>query len=469
MAFLTSLPDDELPRVSALIPTYNFESYIGRAIDSVLDQGYPPDKLQVVVVDDGSTDATPAAVEPYLDRVTYIRKPNGGLLSSVNRLFDEADGDLLALQSGDDVWLPGRLALQVGRFLDRPEVGLVYGDMRVIDADERLLHDSYWQLHQITPLRGRVLPRLMCGNVVSGGTVMVRADLVPRFHPIPPYAAWEDWWMAMRVAEVAEIDYIEAPLLGYRQHGRNMNLGLQGEQELRRYEIELPLRRWIVTDLECPDASTADWLETYQHWHGIIRMVAEGTGRAPADLVPVDEPGARDAVAAAHRTGERLAEGDLTGAVREAIRALGHQPFLPESIAAMARVQEATSDPGDATFVTLADAGELIATPDLLRAYGATFDGSARASLTVILSEEQVPALSALVDDCGLAGKEAALIVGEVSAESFVAAARPLAGHVHAVLSERPPIEGFGLHPHAGSADVGRLRALAERRWARLA
>ena len=87
-----------LPRVSAIVLTYKFEDYIAQSIESVLAQDYPPELLEVIVIDDGSTDRTRQAIAPYLDRVRYVYKENGGLLSSVNRGFAEASGELLALQ-----------------------------------------------------------------------------------------------------------------------------------------------------------------------------------------------------------------------------------------------------------------------------------------------------------------------------------------------------------------------------------
>ena len=195
----------ELPSVSAIILTYQFEDYLAASIDSVLAQDYPADRLEVVVIDDGSSDATPEAIAPYLDRVRYVRKDNGGLLTSVNRGFAEATGELLALQSGDDMWTPQKLARQVEILRTRPEVGLVYGDMQVVDNDQRVLQPSFWASNGITPQRARPLGALLRGNFVSGGTMIVRAALRERFHPLPAHAGWEDWWIATRVAQVAEL------------------------------------------------------------------------------------------------------------------------------------------------------------------------------------------------------------------------------------------------------------------------
>src|SRR3954454_13286217 len=147
----------DLPLVTVVVTTYDFERFVTRAIESALAQDYPADRLEIVVVDDGSTDRTPELVRSYLDRVRYVRKENGGLLSTVNRGIAEATGELIALLSGDDEDLPHKTRRQVELLLDRPEVGLVYGDLEVVDDAGRVLKPSFWAAGGIEPVRGRAL------------------------------------------------------------------------------------------------------------------------------------------------------------------------------------------------------------------------------------------------------------------------------------------------------------------------
>src|SRR4051794_23053204 len=96
----------ELPLVSALMAAYNAEPFIAQALNSALSQEWPAERLEVIVVDDGSTDGTAALVEEiaarHPGRVRLIRQANGGACAAVNTAFHAAHGELLALLDADD-------------------------------------------------------------------------------------------------------------------------------------------------------------------------------------------------------------------------------------------------------------------------------------------------------------------------------------------------------------------------------
>src|SRR5215469_11388216 len=98
-------------KVSVLIDTYNHEPYIERAITSVLEQDMPMDGVEILVVDDGSTDGTPEIARRFEPRVRYLRKPNGGQASAFNFGFAQLQGDIIALLDGDDWWEKEKLRL----------------------------------------------------------------------------------------------------------------------------------------------------------------------------------------------------------------------------------------------------------------------------------------------------------------------------------------------------------------------
>jgi glycosyltransferase involved in cell wall biosynthesis len=97
------------PLVTVLIDTYNYGRFIEEAIESVLAQDFPLDEVEILVVDDGSTDDTSQRIEKYRSRIHYFCKPNGGQASALNFGIAYAKGEIIALLDADDFWLPGKL------------------------------------------------------------------------------------------------------------------------------------------------------------------------------------------------------------------------------------------------------------------------------------------------------------------------------------------------------------------------
>lgn len=114
------------PAVSVIIPTYNYARFVTEAVDSVLAQTYGD--LEVIVVDDGSTDDTPERMKTYGDRVRYIRQANQGPSATRNNGIEAARGDLIAFLDADDVWHPGKLRAQMSYLEAHPDVALLATD-----------------------------------------------------------------------------------------------------------------------------------------------------------------------------------------------------------------------------------------------------------------------------------------------------------------------------------------------------
>src|SRR5262245_30132400 len=117
-----SSPSRRAPLVSVVIPAYNCARFIGEALDSVFAQDYP--ELEVVVVDDGSTDDTCAVVEGYGDRVKLIRQRNAGAAVARNEGMRRASGEYVAFLDSDDLWLPGKLRLQIDHLESHRDVAM---------------------------------------------------------------------------------------------------------------------------------------------------------------------------------------------------------------------------------------------------------------------------------------------------------------------------------------------------------
>jgi glycosyltransferase involved in cell wall biosynthesis len=287
--------------VTCIVTAHDYESYVGLALRSVLQQDYPAELLDVVVVDDGSTDGTAAAVEAiaadYPGRVTLIRQENRGLVGATNTALAAARGALVAICDADDLWLPGSLRRRVEAM--RPEVGLVYGDMEIIDGDGAVTHASFFERAHIEPRRGRVLEALLRINFTANSTLLWRTELVP--HPIPAACPYADYWIAVQAAARAEVEAIHEPCAGYRQHADNMSgVGGGAESAVINAVRELRMLRELLASLDAP-ASAARRLE----------------GRAGAALTLAEERIA----AGDHDAGQQLAETVLSAVERADLRA----------------------------------------------------------------------------------------------------------------------------------------------------
>jgi glycosyltransferase involved in cell wall biosynthesis len=118
-----------VPAVSVIMPAYNVARYVGAAIESVCAQTFRD--LELLVVDDGSTDETPAMVRGYAlrdSRVRVVRQPNGGISSARNRGLRESTADVIAILDSDDLWEPGFLEAQLRILAERPDVDIVTGN-----------------------------------------------------------------------------------------------------------------------------------------------------------------------------------------------------------------------------------------------------------------------------------------------------------------------------------------------------
>ena len=210
--------------VSVVIPAYNHARYLPEAIESALAQTLPPH--EVIVVDDGSRDDTPAVLERYRSRITIISQQNSGVSAARNHGVERSTGDFLAFLDADDVWLPQKLERQVACFRERPESGLVHCAMQLID------HEGKPGKTVDSGLEGWVGPELIRFRrpVVLGGGSGV---MVPRrvFDELGGFdgglSTSADWDLYFRIAMQYPVAFIPEVLLQYRHHDSNMHRNIQ--------------------------------------------------------------------------------------------------------------------------------------------------------------------------------------------------------------------------------------------------
>ncbi len=125
------------PTVTVLIDTYNHERFIEEAIVSVLEQDFPASEMQILVVDDGSTDRTSEIVRKFEPHVRLLRKKNGGQASAFNAGIPEARGAVVAFLDGDDWWAKDKLSVVTEYLAVRPRIGVVGHGIYEVDSDAR--------------------------------------------------------------------------------------------------------------------------------------------------------------------------------------------------------------------------------------------------------------------------------------------------------------------------------------------
>ncbi len=210
-------------KVSVIIPTYNRPRWLPETIESVLNQTYPC--MEIIVVNDGSTDNTEEVLESYIGKIKYIYKENGGPGSAVNAGIMAATGKYIARIDDDDLFLPEKLEHQVGMFQQRPELGLVATDNYVIDTEGEIVETR----EVLDFSKHGAFLTLLQHCIFSQPTVMVRKechDEVGLYRNT--YAQDYDMWL--RIARAYPVGVIHSPLAMYRRHGSNRSGRLSSDK-----------------------------------------------------------------------------------------------------------------------------------------------------------------------------------------------------------------------------------------------
>jgi glycosyltransferase involved in cell wall biosynthesis len=211
---MNRLPEDPTPLVSVIIPAYNCARYLERALESVRAQRYPADRLEIIVVDDGSTDRSPMVAAEYADRdprVIALRQPNAGPAAARNRGIDAARGKLIAFLDADDTWAPDKLAEQAALFARDPGLGLVHCGVRFVDAEG--VPVERW-MRQTRIARGDILLEYVCDFFLITSSVMVpRHCLMDVGSFDESLRVGEDNDLFLRLIEKWPVECVDAPML----------------------------------------------------------------------------------------------------------------------------------------------------------------------------------------------------------------------------------------------------------------
>lgn len=246
--------------VDVVIPLYNGASFIREAIGSVMNGNVLPERI--IVVDDGSTDNGPSLVEGMIAEgtpvpIVLLRQANGGPNAARENGRRHGNSTFIAFLDADDVWEPGKLEAQVA-LLQSGNAGLVYCAYHLMDERGVQLMDA----RVVAPtLRGRVFDELLKENLISGSAsaVLIRRGILDQAGSFDTdLQGSEDLDMWLRIARIAEVDFVDQDLLGVRQHASNA----QSDHAVMLRNMMAFYAKWITEGRQRP--------EVMHHWGHLI-------------------------------------------------------------------------------------------------------------------------------------------------------------------------------------------------------
>jgi glycosyltransferase involved in cell wall biosynthesis len=265
------------PFVSALIDTYNHERFIEKAVVSVLEQDFPAEEREILVVDDGSSDRTREIVKKFEPRVRLLRKTNGGQGSAFNAGIPECRGEIVAFLDGDDWWAAGKLRAVTRALEEDSTIGFVghgitevYSDGR--ERTELLRENPRVRISSIDGARAFRLRKSFLGT----SRMTMRRSVLREIGAVPEVLRIQaDEYLFTMAAAIADVVILHEPLTFYRLHESNA------------FQVPDGNRESLRTKQKVLDA-LAESLEKSLREHGIaeevIRIVVDWI-QTEADLI----------------------------------------------------------------------------------------------------------------------------------------------------------------------------------------
>jgi len=224
---------NRVPKVSVLMPSFNYARYLPASIESVLSQSYSD--LELIITDDCSTDESREIVEQWrrLDRrvVPVLHDVNHGLARARNSGLAVSSGEFIALCDADDLWMPDKLKTQMECFQAQPELGLVHSDSAIIDGDGKLTGERFSSLlHRKGQATSGNLFEVLCErNFLCVPTVILRREAIQYAGGFEEsLRSLEDWVCWTKVSRKYPFLYIEDALVQYRIHGAGLSSNPKG-------------------------------------------------------------------------------------------------------------------------------------------------------------------------------------------------------------------------------------------------
>ena len=235
------------PLVSIALCTYNGERYLKEQLDSIFAQTYP--NLQVVAVDDASTDSTYDILKTYSGNYPqlqiYSNQTNLGFVKNFEKAISLCTGELIALSDQDDIWHPEKIALQVAAIKDNM---FIYHDSEFVHEDGSPMNKRMTDV--LNFYRGDHPEVFLFFNCVSGHSILMRRQLLEYALPLEA-GYFHDWWLAYVAANLGTIDFIPQALVKYRQHDKSDTNILRLDRKTDKYKVSSVqnierTRKWLA-------------------------------------------------------------------------------------------------------------------------------------------------------------------------------------------------------------------------------
>ena len=203
---------------------FNNAAFIRESVESVLSQTFRD--IELIIVDDGSTDGTREQLTPLMQSIRYFRTENGGPARARNLGIREARGQLIAFQDADDRWLPAKLERQVGHLAEHPEHGVVFSDVATFD-DSGVLESSAGESYGCLP-SGAIFADLLTKRFIAMSSVVVRRECLDRTGYFDEsLRGCEDYNLFLRLAGRFTFGLVDEVLVHKRIHPANLSNNLQ--------------------------------------------------------------------------------------------------------------------------------------------------------------------------------------------------------------------------------------------------
>lgn len=244
--------NNTMPLVSVVMPCFNSAKHLNQAIDSVLEQDYP--NIELIVVDDGSTDNSRQILQQYGEKIKVIAQKNGGPAAARNTAMRAAQGDFIAFNDSDDIWLPGKLSAQLNYLQSAPDVGLCYTSWIVWDQQQPL-QQHLNKLPNISPYQivpefsGWIYLKLLKVSYIHTTTAVIRKSVIDNvgyFNEAYRIGEDHDYWL--RISQFCPVTKLKRAYSVYRDepisitktlHSHNFSL-LVLEDNLKRFGLHCP-------------------------------------------------------------------------------------------------------------------------------------------------------------------------------------------------------------------------------------